>query len=82
MGDPVPSPARSRPLGSLFLSVVGRDSALSRPQLALLQLLLTRVGEPWRYRGILDLLARQTARNTLKSWSGLAPSLIPQTPTP
>jgi peptidoglycan hydrolase-like protein with peptidoglycan-binding domain len=45
IGDPVPSPANYRRLWSFFLSVVEQDSAVTRPRVALLQLLLARAGE-------------------------------------
>jgi peptidoglycan hydrolase-like protein with peptidoglycan-binding domain len=45
MGDPVPSPANYRRLCSFFLSVIEQDPAVTRPRVALLQLLLTQAGE-------------------------------------
>lgn len=45
MGDPTPSPANYRRLFSFFLSVIEQDPAVTRPRVALLQLLLTQAGE-------------------------------------
>jgi peptidoglycan hydrolase-like protein with peptidoglycan-binding domain len=44
-GDPVPSPVNYRRLFSFFLSVTELDSAVTRPRVALLQMLLKQAGE-------------------------------------
>ena len=43
-GDPVPSPANYRRLCSFLLSVIEQEPAVTRPRVALLQLLLTQAG--------------------------------------